>query len=286
MWHFISEQISEQTNQDFICDDIREVSNGDTHQAYKISDGKRRYFVKVNSKHSLSNFQAEAEGLDHLIKTNLFRIPNVICFGTVSDHSFLVLEHILMTQGTEQNWYLFGEQLARLHQVQTQEMYGWQEDNFIGLTPQPNKWHKKWSQFFAEQRIGFMLQLLAEKGYELVDIDHAVEAVKSLLNGHNPKASMLHGDLWQGNTGFHHEQPVMFDPAFYYGDREAELAMTELFSKFPPAFYQGYESVWPVEDDYQYRKSIYQLYHILNHALLFGGNYLQSAKSTLRNLDG
>ena len=285
MWHFISEQISERTHQDFICDDIREVSQGDTHQAYKISDGKRRFFVKINGKNNLSNFEAEAEGLEHLQKADLFRIPNVICFGKVSDSSFLVLEHIQMTHGTEQSWFAFGEKLAQLHNLQTQEMYGWQEDNFIGLTPQPNKWHKKWCQFFAEQRIGFMLQLLAEKGHDLVDIDQAVDAVKTLLNGHCPKASMLHGDLWQGNTGFHKEQAVMFDPAFYYGDREAELAMTELFNKFPPAFYAGYESVWPIDKDYQYRKSIYQLYHILNHAILFGGHYLNSARSTLKNLD-
>lgn len=285
MWHFISEQISQQIGKDFICDDIREVSDGDSHKAYKISDGRLRFFIKVNSKSNLPNFEAESEGLQHLQKTDLFRIPKVICSGTVAEHSFLVLEHITMHEGSVESWHRFGERLAKLHKHQTQEMYGWQDDNYIGLTPQPNKWDKKWCRFFAEQRIGFMLQLLAEKGHDLANIDHAVDAVQSLLNGHNPDASMLHGDLWQGNTGFHKDQPVMFDPAFYFGDREAELAMTELFSKFPPAFYEAYESVWPVDKDYQFRKTIYQLYHILNHALLFGGQYIQSAQATLRNLD-
>lgn len=285
VWHFISEQISEQIGRDFICDDIREIQSGDSHRAYKISDGRRRFFVKLNGKESTPHFEAEMEGLRHLQSTELFRVPDIICSGTVSDHSFLVLEHITMSSGTENGWHDFGRRLARLHKEQTQEMYGWQEDNFIGLTQQPNRWSKKWSEFFAEQRIGFMLQLLAERGEKLANIDRAVDSVKSLLHGHNPSPSMLHGDLWQGNTGFHNDEPVLFDPAFYFGDREAEMAMTELFNKFPPAFYRGYEEIWPLDEGYQFRKAIYQLYHILNHGLLFGGHYLQSAKATLKNLD-
>jgi fructosamine-3-kinase len=191
-----------------------------------------------------------------------------------------------MSQGNEQSWFHFGQTLAELHKTQTQQMYGWQEDNFIGLTPQSNLWQKKWSCFFAEQRIGFMLQLLSEKGLVLANIDTVVESIKSLLTGHNPKPSMLHGDLWQGNTGFNKNQPVLFDPAFYFGDRETDLAMTELFGRFPVQFYQGYADIWPLEVDYEYRKPIYQLYHVLNHALLFGGHYIESAKITLKNLDG
>jgi fructosamine-3-kinase len=285
MWHFISEQISNSIKQDFICDDIREVKAGDSHKAYKISDGKQRFFVKTNEKIHLSNFEAEREGLEHLSKTQLIKVPKVICSGLVSDHSFLALEHISMTQGNETTWFHFGQALAKLHTNFTQQMYGWQEDNFIGLTPQPNHWQKKWGCFFAEQRIGFMLQLLFEKGHKLANIDSVVKSVKSLLAGHNPTPSMLHGDLWQGNTGFHNNQPVLFDPAFYFGDRETDIAMSELFGRFPENFYRGYADVWPLETDYQYRKPIYQLYHVLNHALLFGGQYIDSAKITLNNLD-
>jgi fructosamine-3-kinase len=285
MWHFISEKISECIQQNFICDDIREVKAGDSHKAYKISDGKQHFFVKTNEKIHLINFEAEVEGLLHLNNTRLFKIPNVICTGLVSGHSFLVLEHIAMTQGNEQSWFHFGQCLAELHKANTQKMYGWQEDNFIGLTPQPNLWQKNWSSFFAEQRIGFMLQLLFEKGHVLANIDNVVESIKSLLKGHNPIPSMLHGDLWQGNAGFLENQPVLYDPAFYFGDRETDLAMTELFGRFPESFYYGYTNLWPLEVDYQYRKPIYQLYHVLNHALLFGGHYLDSAKITLKNLD-
>jgi fructosamine-3-kinase len=285
MWHFISEQISECIQQNFICDDIREVKAGDSHKAYKISDGKQHFFVKTNEKIHLLNFEAEVEGLLHLNNTQLFRVPNVICIGLVSGHSFLVLEHIDMTQGNEQSWFHFGQSLAELHKANTQKNYGWQEDNFIGLTPQSNLWQKNWSHFFAEQRIGFMLQLLFEKGHVLANIDNVVESIKSLLKGHNPAPSMLHGDLRQGNAGFHKNQPVLFDPAFHYGDRETDLAMTELFGRFPESFYHGYTDLWPLEVDYQYRKPIYQLYHVLNHALLFGGHYIDSAKITLKNLD-
>jgi fructosamine-3-kinase len=286
MWHFISERISECIQQDFICDDIREVKAGDSHKAYKISDGKQHFFVKINEKIHLTNFEVEVDGLEHLSNTQLFKVPNFICTGLVSNHSFLVLEYINMSQGNEHSWFHFGQTLAELHKTQTQQMYGWQEDNFIGLTPQSNLWQKKWSCFFAEQRIGFMLQLLSEKGLVLANIDTVVESIKSLLTGHNPKPSMLHGDLWQGNAGFHKNQPVLFDPAFYFGDRETDLAMTELFGRFPVHFYQGYADIWPLEVDYEYRKPIYQLYHVLNHALLFGGHYIESAKITLKNLDG
>jgi fructosamine-3-kinase len=285
MWHFISEQISQCIQQDFICDDIREVKAGDSHKAFKISDGKQRFFVKTNEKIHIANFEAEAEGLEHLNNTNLFKIPKVVCMGVVSDHSFLVLEHLALTDSNDQSWIKFGQTLANLHKKHTQQMYGWQEDNFIGLTPQANQWKKKWSCFFAEQRIGFMLQLLAEKGHVLVNIDNVVESIKRLLIGHNPTPSLLHGDLWQGNTGFHKNQPVLYDPAFYFGDRETDLAMTELFGRFPEAFYNGYDDIWPLETGYHYRKPIYQLYHVLNHALLFGGQYIDSAKITLRNLD-
>lgn len=284
MWHFISDQISHQTEHDFICDDIRDMDAGDSHKAYRISDGKKRYFVKVNHADKLPHFEAEAEGLEHFDKTQLFRVPQVICCGVCEDNSFLVMEFITLSQGDDNAWFEFGQQLANLHKDQTQQMYGWQDDNFIGLNPQPNRWHKKWPQFFAEQRIGFMLQLLAEKGHKLGDIDEVVHSVESLLAGHNPVASMLHGDLWRGNTGFNKNQAVMFDPAFYYGDRETDIAMTELFNKFPTTFYQGYESAWPLSEHYQYRKTIYQLYHILNHAAIFGGHYIQSAQATLKNL--
>ncbi|GAC14157.1 fructosamine kinase family protein [Aliiglaciecola lipolytica] len=284
MWHSISDQISQQINQEFICDDIREITTGDSHSAYRITDGHKRFFVKLNNDDKLANFNAEAEGLMHLAQVNIFKIPKVICCGVQENKSYLVLEYLRLTPGDESTWFDFGKKLATMHKDHTQNMYGWQEDNFIGLTPQYNKWSKKWSQFFAEQRIGFMLQLLADQGNKLADIDKVVMTVEKLLHGYSPTPSMLHGDLWIGNTGFHQGSAAIFDPAFYYGDRETDIAMTELFNKFPGTFYQGYDSIWPLDEHFSYRKTVYQLYHILNHALLFKGNYLQTAKSILNNM--
>jgi fructosamine-3-kinase len=285
MWHFISEEISKTLDKEFICDDIREISAGNSHQAFKITDGRMRFFVKTNQKIYQSNFQAESDGLEHIAKAQLFRTPKVICSGVVGDKAFLVLEYLTFIEGNADNWYQFGQLLAQQHKTQTQNMYGWQEDNFIGLSSQPNQWQKKWCHFFAEQRIGFMLQLLAEKGKLLADIDRVVASVTDLLAGHAPVSSMLHGDLWTGNSGFHKNSPTLFDPALYYGDRETDIAMSELFTRLPSTFYQGYQDFWPLDIGYEYRKSVYQLYYVLNHALMFGGHYLQSAQATLKNME-
>ena len=285
MWHFISEQISQSIGEDFICNDVRDIPEGDSHQAFRISDGKRRFFVKTNEKNQIENFNAEADGLAHLAQAQLFKVPKVVTQGIVSDRSFLVLEFIHLTQGDSAHWHQFGKNLALLHQQHSQQMYGWQEDNYIGRSVQINQWHKKWSVFFAEQRIGYMLQMLAEQGNTLANIDKVVSSVETILAGHAPQASMLHGDLWKGNTGFFKGQAVIYDPAFYYGDRETDIAMTELFGRFPEQFYQAYNAQWPLDAEYEYRKPIYQLYHTLNHALTFGGYYIDSAKQVLKNLD-
>lgn len=285
MWHFISEKISETLNFDFICDDIRETGGGDTHSSYRITDGKRRFFVKINEADAYSNFHAEADGLDHLRHPNIIRIPKHICHGIVQDKSFLVLEHMTLKKGSNTSWYDLGSKLAELHKSEIGPNHGWQVNNFIGKTEQHNHWESDWYLFFAEQRIGHMLNLLANEGVYFVDIDKAVDTIKSLLKSHTPTPSILHGDLWAGNVGFQNGSPVIFDPAFYFGDRETDLAMTELFSRFPDSFYQGYNASWKVDDGYKERKQLYQLYHILNHALLFGGQYVQSAKTSLQHLE-
>jgi fructosamine-3-kinase len=286
MWHFINEQIALQLDNDFMCSDIRNLAGGHTHQAFEITGGQRRFFVKINQHHNLPMFVAEAEGLNHLRIAGLLKTPSVVCLGKVGSHSFLVLEYLNLPPGDHQSWFVFGQQLAQQHRQHTQNMYGWQSDNYIGATVQINRWHKHWNFFFAEQRIGYLLQLLEEKGFKLAKIDGVITTVKQLLAGHNPVSSMLHGDLWQGNVGFYNQNPVVFDPALYYGDRETDLAMSELFNRFPNPFYDGYQATWPLETQYQYRKPVYQLYHLLNHALLFGGHYVESAKALLKNMQG
>ncbi len=154
--------------------------------------------------------------------------------------------------------------------------YGWARDNYIGLGRQANGWCDDWARFWRDRRIGPQLELARRNGFALGDVP-----VEALLQGHRPPPSLLHGDLWSGNAGFSGGEAVLFDPAVYYGDRECDLAMTELFGGFPAAFYSSYKKEFPLEAGYERRRLLYNLYHLLNHLNLFGGGYLRQVESTL-----
>ena len=184
--------------------------------------------------------------------------------------AFILLEKLALRRSGD--WRRMGEALARLHAVQGPR-FGWPRDNYIGLAPQINTWKDEWSDFFLECR------LRPQARAARIDVSDA--SVRALLKDHRPAPALLHGDLWSGNAGFTAEGPVVFDPAVYYGDREADLAMTELFGGFPRAFYEGYG---PLDPGYERRKHLYNLYHLLNHLNLFGGSYLPQVKAALRLL--
>jgi fructosamine-3-kinase len=177
--------------------------------------------------------------------------------------------------------------LARAHSARG-EYFGWRRDNYIGSTPQLNRRATSWSDFWREARLQPQIELAARNGLGRSLIGKAerlVEAVPRLLAGHSPAASQLHGDLWGGNAGFlPGGQPVLFDPAVYWGDRETDLAMTELFGGFPPEFYSAYDEVAPRDAGYATRKTLYNLYHVLNHANLFGGGYASRAERMIAGL--
>ena len=281
MWQVIAHQISQAIGNDFTIREKKQLPGGDIHQAFWISDGQRSYFVKLNDKERVDMFRGEWTSLDHLRRSQTVTIPRPICSGTTASISFLVLEYLSFGEADEEDWYMLGRQLAHLHQSQHQPMYGWDEDNFLGLSVQPNSWHKKWATFFAEQRIGWQLKLLEEKNIRLGDIEEIIGGIKLHLIHHQPRASLLHGDLWRGNVAFCEHMGVVFDPASYFGDRETDIAMTELFGQFPQVFYQGYNRVWPLEAGYRERREIYNLYHLLNHVNHFGEPYLAQAKDSL-----
>lgn len=160
--------------------------------------------------------------------------------------------------------------VAAMHRV-TGPRYGWATDNFIGLAPQKNGWREDWAEFWRECRLRPQFERAGLKG----------EYFEDLLKDHHPQPSLLHGDLWNGNVGFTAEGPVIFDPAVYYGDREADLAMTELFGGFPAEFYSEYNKAFPVSKEYETRKHLYNLYHLLNHLNLFGAGYRGQVEATL-----
>ncbi|RDV27517.1 fructosamine kinase family protein [Alteromonas aestuariivivens] len=285
MWHFISERISEATGALFVCQSRTEVQGGDTHQCYVIRDDTHRYFVKVCAQQCHGQLACEADGLKAIAKTGQLLTPPLICHGSVElghqESEYLVLGFVRFISPEASHWYMLGEQLARLHQQPTDGQYGWRTDNFIGKTRQKNQWNGNWACFFAEQRIGWMLEELARHNQRLVNIDVFITQIAQFLSSHRPEPALLHGDLWSGNASICKRGPIVYDPAVYIGDRETDLAMSELFGAFPAGFYQGYHDTYAIDGDYARRKSLYQLYHLLNHALIFGGHYLASCKSAI-----
>jgi len=171
-----------------------------------------------------------------------------------------------------------------MHQQSSHGQFGWQQDNYICNTQQPNDWQRNWRTFFAEQRIGWQLQLLAEKSIKLGHIEHIISICHDALLHHQVTPCLVHGDLWQGNLGFSETGVYIFDPASYYGDREVDIAMTELFGRMPEEFYQGYQNTYPLDKGYDQRKVVYNFYHILNHANLFGGVYIEQSKASLSRI--
>jgi fructosamine-3-kinase len=190
----------------------------------------------------------------------------------------------LENRGNSPNWSEMGRNLAAMHdyRISNPAKFGWQINNTIGSTPQLNTWETDWTIFFKNQRLDYQLQLARRKGGHFPQADRLLAMIPDLLANHQPQPSLVHGDLWGGNASFTNAGiPVIFDPATYWGDREVDVAMTELFGGFPAAFYQGYESVYPLAPGYARRKQLYNLYHILNHYNLFGGSYQSQANSAI-----
>ncbi|TMX45840.1 fructosamine kinase family protein [Vibrio sp. Hep-1b-8] len=285
MWQAISKQLSETLMFAYEISEKCKVHGGEINECYMISDGEQRYFVKVNQRGSLPNFEAEAECIHMLRESRTVSVPELVLAGTTKDNAFIILNYLpTKPLDDSKNSYLFGQQIAALHQWGEQQEYGFDQDNFIGATIQPNKWDRKWSRFFAEQRIGWQLQLMQEKGINLVDINDFTQLIQTRLANHQPKPSLLHGDLWHGNVASSVFGPICYDPASYWGDRECDIAMTELFGGFQPEFYQGYESNLPLDISYSERKDIYNLYHLLNHYNQFGGHYLDQSEKMIRKI--
>ena len=232
-------------------------------------------FLKTNDAHYADAFAAEADGLEAL--RPYIHVPQVLDRGMRNGKAFILLEHLDLGRGGD--WSALGRMLAALHR-QTGPRFGWPRDNYIGFTPQQNGWCDDWAVFWREERMRPQVELAKKNGF-------AVEMPPlALLENHRPQPSLLHGDLWSGNAGFTANGPVVFDPAVYYGDRETDLAMSELFGGFPREFYQAYNAAFALAPGYEQRKHLYNLYHLLNHLNIFGGGYLEQVKATLRLLAG
>ncbi|MDB9420742.1 fructosamine kinase family protein [Microcystis aeruginosa] len=285
MWTQIARHITQTTEKPFGIEKSHPVSGGCINQGYAISGNGLIYFVKINQANQEAMFAAEALGLKQIHATKTIRVPEPICWGIADKSSYLVLEWLEFGGGNSQSWEKMGRNLARLHQVSLSDRFGWHCNNTIGSTPQINTVSNSWADFFAHQRIGYQLRLAKERGGNFPDEDQVIPAISEILSHHQPHPSLVHGDLWSGNAAITVDgEPVILDPATYWGDREVDLAMTELFGGFPAAFYRGYNDVFPLDAGYQKRKTLYNLYHILNHFNLFGGGYASQANRMLQEI--
>lgn len=284
MWQALAEQISAEIQQDFQVAEKHLLPTQSGNLLYHIQGGQQQFFVKLNQREVLDSFETEALSLQALAQRHCLRTPAVICAGQTLDKAFLVLEYLPLTSDHPYGWQALGHQLAFLHQADDQAMYGFDWDNYLTSTMQPNQWQANWSTFFAEQRIGWMLQLLSEQQQTFGNIDQIVERVRQRLHGHQPKPCLLHGELIRSNVGFLGEIPLVFDPACYFGDREADLACAALFNPLPDSFFAAYQQVNPLPEGYEARKPLYNLYHLLHHAYLSGGQYSEAAQQIITGL--
>ncbi len=234
-------------------------------------------FVKRGPATCAPMYRAEAEGLAALAAAGA-PVPRVIAVGERSGEAVIEMQRLDL--GGAPDWPALGQAMAALHRhPNTPPRFGWARDNWIGLAPQANGWYDDWPAFWFEKRLAPQAARAGQSGF-VFDLD----GLRALLAGHRPQPSLLHGDLWHGNVGFTPAGPVLYDPAVYYGDREADLAMTELFGGFPPAFYAAYAARWPLDPGYAVRKDLYNLYHVLNHLNLFGTGYLRQAQTLAQRL--
>ncbi len=286
-WTEISLQISGSEGISFAVEKIAPIGGGCINRAYRVEGSGRRFFVKLNNASAAAMFEAEAAGLREILATRTLSAPAPLCWGKNSDEAWLVLEYLEMNHTGRSDAAAFGRGLAAMHRFSSHE-FGWVRDNTIGSTPQINKFTSNWVRFWRECRLHYQLQLAKANGYAgrlQNQGEQLMEQLDLFFPGSQPVPSLLHGDLWAGNYSFDSSaKPVVFDPAVYYGDRETDIAMTELFGGFPGAFYAAYHEAYPLAPEYETRKTLYNLYHILNHLNLFGGAYLRQAEQMMGKL--
>ena len=250
------------------------------------SSGDFRAFLKVAEAASPSHFEAELQGLEEIERTRTIRVPHPLLVGTVGTCAFLVLEALDLAAPVDGRAAerLLGHQLAALHRVHG-EAFGWRRDNVIGGTPQINTREDDWVTFFGQHRLRYQMELAAQNGLCLSRGNELLDRLDHFFVGYEPKPSLLHGDLWTGNLAFDEKgAPVLYDPAVYYGDRETDLAFTEMFGGLGAGFYRAYDEVSPLDPGYGKRRHLYNLYHILNHYNLFAGHYGRRAQDVISRL--
>lgn len=285
LWKQIEKDITEHSGNPFKIQQKHSISGGDINNAFKISDEKTSYFVKTNRQQLAYMFEAEARALKEIFQTGSIMVPEPISYGVADHECYFVMSWLTMSGSPHGE--KFGRKMAELHR-NTSDKFGFFLDNTIGSTHQLNQWSDDWVVFWQKQRLGFQLDQAKQNGFgdQLYGLGlRLIEKVPMFFESYLPVASLLHGDLWAGNWSADEAgNPVIFDPASYYGDREADLAMMELFGNPGRQFFASYNERFPIDDGYAIRKNLYNVYHILNHANLFGTSYAMQAQNMIENL--
>lgn len=283
-WHKFAEYLAQEKQIHFNILSVSSVAGGDIHQAFHLHTSEGDFFLKMNGAEKYALFTTEENSLNRLSATLSIVLPRVIGSGIFQQSSWLLLEFLqLSSKGDDLQR---GKDLALLHQhCLPKKQFGWFEDNYIGNSLQKNNWQDNWVEFYSKNRLQPQLDDALEKSNNLKLKNLGAELIAQLpkyFQDYQPKPSYLHGDLWAGNSGFLADgSAVFYDPASYIGDRETDIAMSEMFGGFSAEFYKGYELVFPLDKDYSQRKTLYNLYHYLNHYNLFGGGYLNQSLNAI-----
>lgn len=262
----------------------RPLSGGNINRVFEIQTAQQAFVIKLNESTLYpSMLETEAKGLAELARTGTIKTPVVVKQGEMQGYQFLVLEKIQTSEPTKKGWKQFGHDLAHLHQT-THDHFGLSHNNFIGSLVQTNQHRASWSEFYINERLQPMIELAVNQG----DVNYVeakiFESLYPRLDGLIPKEkpSLIHGDLWHGNFLLdENHQPVLIDPAVYYGHREMDIAIMHLFGGFSHELFESYHDTYPLEEGWQERIALHQLYPLLVHLNLFGRSYWERIKTAV-----
>lgn len=254
-----------------------ETIQGDVNQFFRHETDKGTFFVKTQHTEDINAVAAEAHALQLIDETDTIRVPHPEYFGTCKEETFLIVEYIPLFPHTKKSMALLGEQLAHLHLASKEKRFGFELNNTLGTTQQLNHWSKEWIPFFQKQRLEWQLQIVEEhfQDTELIELgEQVIEKLPSFFEGVSITPSLLHGNLCEDNTATDAEgNPLIFDPASYYGHHEADLCLIDKEKEFSHAFFDAYHAIIPKAKGFEERQNLYSLYHALNNYNTFGIGY-------------
>lgn len=284
-WQSLGDSLAEQLGLPATGVMLQPLGGGDISQAFRLRLGESSFFVKTNQAQRLAMFEGEQAGLDAIRQSRAIRVPQVFMTGQDAGQAFIVMEYLEF--GRPPTAEALAVALATMH-GSFHQRFGFHCDTSIGSTPQLNAFSDDWVEFWRLHRLGFQLELAARNGFDADLVaagNRLLENLERYFDDYSPRPSLLHGDLWSGNRSADSAgNPVIYDPACYFGDHEADLAMMELFGHPGEAFFAEYNRHFPIDAGYPVRRELYNLYHVLNHANLFGGGYAAQAMGMIKGL--